>query len=373
MSAYYDLTKEKNNIEELEIREAGSMNCKIVDKDGIQYDGFTLAKTPAKGWLTICECDFRYSDTDSKKHVRLIFRKTDQDFKDRNVSKGVDNVRIPFDRGKEGYREFWKMISFFYKFREILELDEFTDYFSVTDQNIGEVLENISKSENKESVVDALKKMDCDSLGELQNMVSTAKIDAILEIWESNKTNNQESFWHSVFKENSWILSQIFASQYIFVEDEFFCGGSRGNRKGGVLADFVYENQNTLNTSFVEIKTPETKLVNSTMVLGTNDTDNNAIYAISSDLTAAMNEVTNQSKLFQQKKDGLEESSKKTDNTKCIVVIGKVSDLSQGQLKSFELFRSRLNMIIITFDELFERISSLLQIFKSNTDGSEQN
>ena len=48
---------------------------------------------------------------------------------------------------------------------------------------------------------------------------------------------------------------------------------------------------------------------------------------------------------------------------KCVVIIGKISALTTGQIAAFENYRNSLsNIIIITFDELYERISDLIAI-----------
>ncbi len=105
--------------------------------------------------------------------------------------------------------------------------------------------------------------------------------------------------------------------------------------------------------------------MNKSLYLGKNDTDNNAIYSISSKLTGGINEVLNQKNIFIQKKNSLEENEKIHSNFKCIFIGGSISSLTVGQRKSFELYRSSLsNVEIITFDELFERIKSLLKIFE---------
>lgn len=54
--------------------------------------------------------------------------------------------------------------------------------------------------------------------------------------------------------------------------------------------------------------------------------------------------------------------------SKCVVVIGKLSTLTkQEEVAAFENFRNSLNnIIIITFDELQERISQLISILSSD-------
>ena len=52
-----------------------------------------------------------------------------------------------------------------------------------------------------------------------------------------------------------------------------------------------------------------------------------------------------------------------TFNSKCIVLIGKIGDLSKQQKYSFELLRSNSRDVeIITFDEVKQKIKSLMKI-----------
>lgn len=95
------------------------------------------------------------------------------------------------------------------------------------------------------------------------------------------------------------------------------------------------------------------------------DLDNNAIYSISSKLTGGINEVLNQKNTFIQKKDSSQENVKKHSNFKCVFIGGSISALTDGQRKSFELYRSSLrNVEIITYDELFERINLIVEMLK---------
>jgi hypothetical protein len=51
-------------------------------------------------------------------------------------------------------------------------------------------------------------------------------------------------------------------------------------------------------------------------------------------------------------------------NPKCFVIIGKYNDLTKQQTKCFELFRNTNKDIeILTFDEVYEKMCSLLTIF----------
>jgi hypothetical protein len=358
---YFDLTNPNHNIDTLSIQMTDEYNCCIIDKNQNLFYGFILAKSQKENVFTIC--NFQKSSIDKKYQVRLVFRKTDSHFKDRNVYKGSDCVRVSFEKGQDGYREFWKMISFLYKWRETIDLGEFEDFFSITNKNTYDILNYVSDKDNKEIILSNLEKLSSDKLESIENLINITHIKQILDIWEKNKQNKQESFWQNLFTNNSLILSQIFSCPFIFLQQQFFCGGKNGKNQGGIEADFIYKNKLTQNTAFIEIKTPLTQIVNQTLYLGVNDEDDNAIYPISAALTGGVNEVLNQKNIFIQKKDSISSSEKEHFNFKCVLIGGTLSALSPGQIKSFELYRSSLRDVeIITFDELFARIELMLDI-----------
>jgi len=358
---YFDLTIE-DDLTNLSIQKKDRFECQLIDNSDNIYDGFKIAQSKKGNIFTVCDIDFHISG-DEKYKARLTFRKVDKNFETK--TRNNQEIIIPFKRGQDGYRKFWKMTGYLYEWLRQNNSGEFEDYFSVTDKNLGEVLSQISSIENKNTVLSNLGKLSTDDLSNIDNLVNITKIKKILDVWRTNKENENEFFWQKLFKENSFILSQIFACPFIFIQEQFFCGGKTGSNKGGIEADFIYQNKLTNNTAFIEIKTPKTDLINRSLYLGKNDGDNNAIYSIATKLTGGINEVLNQRNTFIQKKDSLEESTKKHSNFKCVFIGGNISSLSEGQRKSFELYRSSLqNVDVITYDELFERIKSILELFK---------
>ncbi len=68
-----------------------------------------------------------------------------------------------------------------------------------------------------------------------------------------------------------------------------------------------------------------------------------------------------------EKKISLDGQARDFKNPKCVLIIGNKSNISIGQLKSLDLVRYNFqNLEIITFDEIFERIRLLKEIFLNN-------
>lgn len=206
--------------------------------------------------------------------------------------------------------------------------------------------------------------------------------------WEKNKTagkrarlinfpeipydeypaNDSEEFWQTtVFKENQWVLAQIFACPCTIFADKAYVGGKGINNSGGNLCDFIYQNSLSQNVALIEIKTPCTELIGN-QYRGT--------YSFSYDLSGAVNQVLNyRDKLTKEYYSLCHQGSEPFEvlSPKCVVIIGKMASLTPGQVAAFENFRNSLgNVLILTFDELYQRIVDLISVL-SESPAQEQN
>jgi hypothetical protein len=208
-----------------------------------------------------------------------------------------------------------------------------------------------------------LKYLDREKLKDASSLVSVAHLEGILKDWQSNSANDNEEFWIKLFQEKNWILSQIFSCPFILIGKKFYCGGKEDDDKGGVKGDLLYKNHLTGNLALIEIKTPETDLIGP-KYRGEEDGKENIIFSMSNDVTGGVTQVLNQRKLY-LKTHG-DHDGKFLNNARCVLLIGKVNKLSPDERKSFELYRSSSKEVeIVTYDELFGRIDSLLNILKN--------
>jgi hypothetical protein len=357
---YFDLTI-GNDICCLIIQKKNNFDCQIIDdRNGEVYDGFKIAQSRKGNIFTVCDINFHKSNTDQKYKARLVFRRTDNNFKGRNVNKGSDCVRISFERGEDGYREFWKMIVFLYRWRETINLDEFDDYFTITDKSLAYVLPEIANLKNKKTVLGSLKNLSRDDLQNIGNWVNTTKFKNIIDEWEKNKNNDQENYWQNLFKENNYILSQIFACPHLKIGEKFYCGGKNEDDKGGVKGDLLYKSL-TNNLALIEIKTPRRDIIIGKKYRGEKGKEN-IIYSMNENITGGVNQILNQKKVY-LKTHG-EKNDRFFNNPKCVLIIG-ILPTDEDEKKSFELYRNSLRDVeIITYDELFEKIKLILEIFE---------
>ncbi|MCK4642464.1 DUF4263 domain-containing protein [bacterium] len=362
---YFDLTNDSNDISVLNIRERDRFECDLVDDDGNVYKGFLLAKSAKGNVLTLCDIGFHVSGVDQKYQPRLVFRKVNRNFKIETVSENREWVRIPFDKGYAGYREFWKMIAFLYGFKDIIDLGQFDESYTVVDKDWGNIISQLTKKQNKSVILNNFSKIAQVDLEKIHVMVNLTRIKNVLDEWKKNIENADEKYWHTIFQKNSWILSQIFACPYILIGNKFYCGGKEDDNKGGVEGDFLYKNEFTSNLAFIEIKNPSAQIIGS-KYRGKKEEKENVIYSMSNEITGGVNQVLNQKKTYL--KEHREKNDKNLDNVKCILIIGEIPR-EKDKRRSLELYRNSMRDVeIITFDELFRKLANLYHIFNRDID-----
>lgn len=191
-------------------------------------------------------------------------------------------------------------------------------------------------------------------------------IEDILEEFEKLITRKRikEGKWQNFFKENAWIFSQLFAYPAVLFKDQAYVGGKTIYDKDGKYVDYLYANDLTKNCALIEIKTHITRLLNNKPYRGRN------VFNMDKELSGAIAQILDQKSVYGREFDSLSRGSGLNYfNPKCILIIGKLSDLNKEQQECFELIRSSMkDLDIITFDELLMKIKSILSLFKSRSE-----
>lgn len=195
----------------------------------------------------------------------------------------------------------------------------------------------------------------------IDNKILTDAVQEYSDLLTSTLTITRlEKKWQAYLKINSWIFSSIFAQPIILFKDEAYVGGKDINNKNGKFSDYLMKNKLSDNVTFLEIKTHKTELLNAKPYRGTD------VYSVTEELSGCINQVLNQRDNFQKEYDHLKRKSKEnfeTINSKCIVIIGQHSLLTNEQKHSFELFRNNCKDVeIVTFDELLLKIQNILTL-----------
>ena len=224
------------------------------------------------------------------------------------------------------------------------------------------ILDIITKTDTADSLKKVLTGLQEENLQHLSASLNLEKLIRVARLIEENFENGNEEFWQKeVFESNQWVLSQIFSSPFTIFAEKAYVGGKGITAKGGNICDFIYKNKCSDNVSLIEIKNPCTSLVG---------TKYRSTYSMSSELSGAISQVLNYRDMLIKNYYSLcgEGSEKfKVCSPKCVVVIGTISRLEDEQKEAFENFRNSLNgIVIITFDELYQKIMDLITIISSD-------
>lgn len=264
-----------------------------------------------------------------------------------------------------GYATYTRIDSSFKDFLSIIQNDPSAARLIGNEDNyelVKILLRLITQAESHESLKKSLSELQNDNLQQLTSSLSIERLQRVATLMQENLDNDDEEFWQTtVFKENQWILAQIFSSPCTICGEKTYVGGKGLDNKGGNICDFIYQNQLSQNVALIEIKTPCTAIIGQ-KYRGT--------FSLSGELSGAINQVLNYKDKLTKEYYYIDRNSSKSFevfNPKCVVVIGKISLLADtDQIGAFENFRNSLNNVtIITFDELYQKIIDLMEILSS--------
>ncbi|EMJ48718.1 Shedu immune nuclease family protein [Leptospira santarosai] len=227
---------------------------------------------------------------------------------------------------------------------------------------ISDLLEWIIENGENLSLIKNLGKLTPENLNKLNTFSGVLNLKNCLSHWERNQENPNEEFWQKEFKENSFLVSQLFTTPVLIMNQKGYVGGKSISNSGGSITDFIFANKLTKNTSIIELKTPVTKILGSMY--------RNGVYHISSEISGSIVQICNYkdqiTKNYYSLASNTEDVFHVYDPT-CILIVGNCSKelTDKEKLKSFELFRQQLgNIQVVTFDELFEKMRILIGMFE---------
>jgi hypothetical protein len=160
----------------------------------------------------------------------------------------------------------------------------------------------------------------------------------VFSIWQTDRTNGDD------FQEKAYV------------------GGKALDNTGGKYPDFLLANPLTENTLLLEIKTPTTKLLRNTEY-------RQGVYGISAELAGSISQVLIDKDEWVKDHYAHRHKSEATFHAfspQCLVVAGTLDEIADNKHKrrSFELLRLALKDVqVITYDELFGKVESLIGLF----------
>jgi len=231
---------------------------------------------------------------------------------------------------------------------------------------VSKMLRWISGLDNVSSVIKGLENLDSSSLQQLSSLVGISALDSCMNIWKKNKDNSDENFWQRTLSDNSFVLSQMFASPVIIIKAKAYVGGKSIENTGGSIVDFLAKNDITKDAVIIEIKTPITKLLGNEYRAG--------VYPISSELSGSISQVCyyRHSMLLEYSELSYKSHEEfRAFDPLCVVIAGNATAEfdDDDKVRSFTLLRGQLSRTqVITYDELFGKVSLLLKTLKGDFD-----
>lgn len=199
-----------------------------------------------------------------------------------------------------------------------------------------------------------------DKLLKLYGDIELATLDMLIsQFSEMLSKKISEKKWQDYLNNYPLILNMAFGVPIIKVQDQASVGGKKLSGKGESIVDFLVKNSLTHNSSIVEIKTPQTILLNKKPY-------RNEVFVASTALTGSIGQLLNQKYHFEQeivqKTKNSVVQNVKSYSVHCCLVIG-VLPSDEGQRKSFELIRGNSKEVnIVTYDELLEKLKQIREI-----------
>ncbi len=266
-----------------------------------------------------------------------------------------------------GFATYTRVDSVFRNFLDIMQNDPQAAVMLGDKSNFELVkilLEKITSASSFEGLRESLSNLQNENLNNLSISLNIERLQRVAHLMADNLDNSSEEYWQStIFKDNQWILAQIFSKPCTIFQDKAYMGGKGINNSSGNVCDFLYKNNLSNNIAIIEIKTPCTKLCG-TKYRGT--------YSMSHELSGAVNQVLNYKDSLTKEyyiRNNCSEDSFRVLSPECVVIVGKLSSLTQDEIDAFELYRNSLNgVIVITFDELYQRIQGLIDILRDDND-----
>lgn len=352
---YFDITT--HDIETLVIKKVDSFNCVLKDSNQ-SYKGFILAKSPAGKVMTVCDISFQKSGTDNKYQPRLIFRKTDEQLNDKSVKANSTHIRIPFLSGSDGYREFWKMIAFLYRFKDLIDIGEFEDSFQVvvTDKNSAHYINQLLDKGYSKDLWETLVETNPDLATKLSlSRIYQSRKAIVDQMKEKIETEEPEEYWQQLLANNRW----IFGNSYTGI-----IGERRPNISSTLDHPLITEDG---YLEIAEIKKPSFPFWRKTSS-GNYFMYRDKYLVPHNELQSAISQGSNyiyETEIEMDKRSWAEAHDGIYPlKPKCLIIHGRSNTWGDLESKAYRLLNDRLHGIsVITFDHLILRAEQTLKLF----------
>lgn len=377
----FDLVE--GDLSKLTIKKSIKDNCYITD--GVNnYGGFILSKLVDT--QTICEVVFFPSSTSGLYIPRLTFSKIQPSKEKVKDALNPEKVRISFSDKTEGVYEFWKLIGFLSKFKELVDLGDFEDKYSVIgSDDVVLHLQDLKEADRINEIVGyvqrtgvriddlvgaALHTKRNETLVVFKKLLDeSGAVEAYYEEYKAEvKGVGEEAVWHHFLKSNQWLLGINLDIRFIRdFTDEVSVGNPDTQNHDNPKVDMMGISDYTV---LVELKTSHTDIFTKTKTsdarAGTWSFTTQFIEGFSQCLAQKFDwDAESGGKRLVKDSQILSQEEHRTVDPKTIYIVGnKSAEIPQTSMNvdvivqrdTFERFRrNNRNVEIITYDELYER------------------
>lgn len=186
------------------------------------------------------------------------------------------------------------------------------------------------------------------------------------EFQEKINQNHKEATYQSFFEHNPILLTFFAGSPFVKFKNQAYIGGKSFDNSNGQYPDFLQKHKLTNNTFIVEIKTPQTQLLDKFAYRDT------GVYNPSKHLSGSITQILTQK--YQLETDistlikNAEDRNVEAYNVQGLLIIGNLESLTEKfMIRSFELFRNnQKNLRIVTYDECFEQLKTFVELLSNN-------
>ena len=170
---------------------------------------------------------------------------------------------------------------------------------------------------------------------------------------EAIRGRHAEPWWQKFFALNPITLNLVFGCPVVTVQGQASVGGRKFSGRGDGIADFLLKNSITINVAIVEIKKPNTAILNQTPY-------RRGVYTPSNELTGAIGQVLDHKRKLQGSMAQLKENSGnyslESHSIRGCVIVGKMPK-HEDRKRALQLIRGNSKDVdVVTYDELLEKV-----------------
>ena len=232
--------------------------------------------------------------------------------------------------------------------------------FTATLESGGEALSDDEQEEVLTAVANNVTRISATrpaKLTQLQKEIELVNLRTLIDRFDEMMAQGlSEPKWQSFFDDNPFVLSLAFGYPVVVVQGQASVGGRTLSRKGNRITDFLVKNSMTNNTAIIEIKTPQTKLLNESSY-------RDGVFTPSSAVSGAVNQALEQKNRFEREIATIKDNTRKYDlesySVHCCLIVGTIP-VDEERRKSFEMYRGNSKAVeLVTFDELLLKLRNL--------------